>query len=160
MRVSRLGGDYSDAEAVQAVQFQFGRLIPPLDEATIRKMIRYYRQYKLDGMSDAWILKEMRAKRSIIGGVVATPGGVYPVLTDAQISNFVTALQRLSKGDMPYNPWEKPTWEEAYASSLGKLPGLPSTLAEIPWGKIALVVGGGVLLYGFVNGMGRGVGSR
>lgn len=152
MNITLLGASFTDDEAVTAVQYQLGRLTSAIPENIIRKMISHWRAYKRDGMSDNWILAEMKKQRVAIGGMVATQGGAFPVLSDGQISNFVTAMQRLSKGDMPGNPWERPSWGEAFDMGLGKL--------DIPWGTIALVAGGAALLYGFVSGAGKGLFSR
>jgi len=159
MNVSLFGAllaaaDFTDAEAVRAVQYQLGRLTSAIPEHIILRMVKHWRDYKRDGMSDNWILAELKAQKMAIGGGTATPSGVYPNLSDTQIVNFVTAMKRLSAGDMPENPWERPSMEEAYDMGLGKF------MEEIPWGKIALGIGGAILLYGFATGAGKGLTAR
>jgi hypothetical protein len=121
MNITLLGASFTDDEAVLAVKYQLGNFTSAIPENIVRKMISHWRTYKRDGMSDNWILAEMKKQKVAIGGMVMTQGGAFPVLTDNQISNFVTAMKRISSGDMPGNPWERMTWGSASSTSHGEL---------------------------------------
>jgi hypothetical protein len=140
MDVTLLGAaipfNFSDGDIYQAVNNQFmatgTQLIAPV---VMDKMIKAYRAYKSDGMSDGWILNEMISKMiQVTGGV-----GTY---TQAQASNFITALAELQKGTVPdvYAPM---TLKEAFDAGLGKF------LPDLPWGWI---IAGGLAIY-FLPGM-------
>lgn len=148
MQVTYLGGEFTNAEAYTAVNNHLGATKTPLIPMFIMdRMLKVYRDYKRDGMSRSWILGEMKKKR-----VDITAGAYLP--SDAQILGFVTALDRLERGDMPANPAERPSWSEAYEQGLGKV--LTSDAAK----TTGLLIGGAILLYGFTVGLGRGVTSR
>lgn len=161
MHVTVLNGDFTDAEALLAVKYQLGNIAAPIPEHIIRKMVGHWRVYKRDGMSDTWILAEMKRQKVAIGGMTGGQGGAFPVLSDNQVGHFVTAMKRLSKGDMPQNPREAPSYAETYGPTLDKMKkGAKDVLGEVPWGTIGLIFAAGLALHAFAGGLGRGLGSR
>lgn len=153
MHVTRLGAlDFTDMNAYHAVNNHLGathiKLIP-MD--IVFRMLKHWRDYRRDGMGRSWILKEMYKQR------MAITAGAYS-LSDPQIYGFVTAMDRLEKGDTPANPWERPSWSEAWEQGPGKV--LTSEPAKAIALTAALIVGGAIVLHGFASGAGRGVASR
>jgi hypothetical protein len=147
MQVTLGALDFSDMTAYQAVNNHLGAAkttLIPMD--MVFRMLKHWRQYRQDGMSRSWILGEMKRQR------VQITGGAY-IPTDAQIVGFVTALDRLEKGDMPANPWERPSWAEAWDTGPGKV--FTSDTAKTAAISIALIVGGAIVLHGFAGGIAR-----
>jgi len=148
MQVSLLGAAvFTDAEADLAVTRHLGATkVPLIPQFIVVRMLKAYREYRKDGMRHAWILGEMKKKR-----VDITAGAYLP--SDAQILGFVTALSRLEKGDTPTDPWERPSWAEAYGMGLGKA--FQSDTAKSVVLTVALVVGGAIVLHGFAGGLAK-----
>lgn len=148
MHVTRLGNlDFTDMDAYHAVNNHLGatyiKLIP-MD--IVLRMLKHWRDYRRDGMKRSWILKEMYAKR------INITSGAY-TLTDPQIYGFVTALDRLEKGDVPVNPWERPDLAEAWREGPGKV--FNPENAAMAAMTVALIIGGAIVLHGFAGGVAR-----
>lgn len=153
MHVTRLGAlDFTDMDAYQAVNNHLGGMkVPLLPMDIVFRMLKHWRDYRRDGMGKTWILGEMKRQRVQITGGAYTP-------SDIQILGFVTALDRLEKGDMPANPWERPSWSEAWSEGPGKV--FTSDAAKSITLTAAVILGGAILLHGFASGAGRGAASR
>lgn len=153
MHVTRLGAlDFTDMEAYHAVNNHLGSMkVPLIPMDMVFRMLKHWRDYRRDGMGKVWILGEMKRQR-----VQLTAGAYIP--SDAQILGFVTALDRLEKGDIPANPWERPSWSESWNQGPGKV--FTSEPAKAIALTAALIVGGAIVLHGFASGAGRGVASR
>lgn len=124
--------------------------LTPQTFATYDKLAAYYNAAKKNGLSDSAIAAGIQSqpdffltgdKRSVAYGVLAVAKTIREGTGIADV----------------YADGSTPSWTEAYDMGLGKLTG---PWEDIPWGKIALGIGGAILAYGFVTGMGKGLVSK
>lgn len=138
MQVAFLGSleSLSTAQILVSLRNHFKlSLVAPLPNDALESMLNHYRQYMRDGMSDNWVVSEMKNRRSYIAGFGYAP-------TDIQIAAFVAAMKQI-KADIPIqDPNERPSWAEVIGEN-ALTSNLPRTML--------LVFGGMFLLYGVVT---------
>lgn len=147
--IVRLGADVS-TRAMRATDLSahFQRTGLPIQSFnTYERLAAFYNHESARGLSESALASAIQAKPDLF-----ITGDKF------RVAHGVLAVARTIRGgtaiaDVPTSP----SWEESYNMGLGKVTG---NWADIPWGKFALAVGGVVLAYGFVSGMGRGVVSR
>lgn len=146
MHVSLLGSlTLPDAEIIRHVNNHFAlSKVPLIPDFIIIRLVKHYRDYRRDGMSHGWIVNEMKRQR------IPITAGAY-TLSDMQIGAFVASMKGIESGSFPPNPFERPSWSEAYDMGLGKAVG------AVPWGTIALLALGVAAVYGIAGGVTRKV---